>query len=90
VLERDPHEENDLAKLPESAAKVMELMSSLAELQRQVDDPHPLIVPSPKPAAWSPALLTPADLAAQAKETEATFAPPPYLNGGKRKKSQPQ
>jgi arylsulfatase A-like enzyme len=68
-LENDAHEEHDLTAKPESAAKIKELMAALADLQRQVDDPYPLTVPNPKPAEWSPALLTPADLAAQAKET---------------------
>ncbi|MEI9895309.1 MAG: hypothetical protein WDN28_15830 [Chthoniobacter sp.] len=41
----------------------------------------------PKPAEWSPDKLTPADLAAQAKETAVTLEPPPYLGGGKKKKA---
>ena len=89
-LENDAHEEHDLAAKPGFAAKIAELMAKLAELQRQVDDPHPLTVPDPKPAEWSPALLTPADLAAQEKETAVTFEPPPYLHGGTKKKKQAQ
>jgi len=57
----------------------------LAEWQKQVDDPIPLTVADPKPAEWSPAQLTSADLAAQEKETAVTFQPPAYLGGGKKK-----
>ena len=84
-IEHDAHEEHDLASQPKYAGKIKELTTKLAELQKQYDDPHPLTVPDPKPAEWSPALLTPEDLAAQMKETEVTFEPPPYLNGGKKK-----
>jgi len=89
-LEHDAHEEHDLATQPEYATKIKELMAMLAESQRQVDDPHPLAVPDPKPATWSPAMLTPADLAAQAKETAVTFEPPPYLHGETKRKRQVQ
>jgi len=86
-LAHDAHEESDLAGRPENAGKIKELLGKLAELQKQYDDPHPLVVSDAKPGEWSPAQLTPADLAAQAKETAATFEPPPYLGGGKKKKA---
>ena len=83
-LEHDAHEEHDLAAQPENAATIKNLLARLAETQRQVDDPYPLTVPNPQPAAWSPAMLTPADLAAQSRETEVTFEPPLYLSSGKK------
>ncbi|MDR3401663.1 MAG: sulfatase-like hydrolase/transferase [Chthoniobacter sp.] len=86
-LAHDAHEETDLAGRPENEGKIKELLGKLVELQKQYDDPYPLTVSDPKPAEWSPAQLTPADLAAQAKETEVTFQPPPYLGGGKKKKT---
>lgn len=87
-LSQDAHEENDLSGRPEYQSKVEQMLAKLAELQKQYDDPHPLTVADPKPGVWSPALLTPADLAAQAKETAVTFEPPPYLGGGKKKKAE--
>ena len=72
-LSNDPHEEHDLAGQPENAGKIKELLAKLGELQQQWGDTAPLTVAKPKPAEWSPAMLTPADLAAQAKETEVTF-----------------
>jgi arylsulfatase A-like enzyme len=84
-LSRDAHEEHDIAGQPEQAARIRELMGKLAELQKQWDDPTPLTVANPKPAAWSPALLTPDDLAAQARETEVTFQPPKYLSSLQKK-----
>jgi arylsulfatase A-like enzyme len=85
-LAQDAHEETDLADRPENVVRIKELMSKLAELQKQYDDTYPLTVSDAKPAAWSPAQLTPSDLAAQAKETAVTFEPPPYLGGGKKKR----
>lgn len=87
-LAGDAHEENDLSGRPEYRAKMEQMLVKLGELQKQYDDPHPLTVADPKPGVWSPALLTPADLAAQAKETAVTFEPPPYLGGGKKKKAE--
>ena len=84
----DAHEEHDLAAQPEQAGKIKELMGKLAEWQRRVDDPYPLTVPDPKPAEWSPAMLTPADLAAQAKETAVTFQPPTYLSTARAGKTE--
>jgi arylsulfatase A-like enzyme len=86
-LAADAHEENDLNDRPEYENKLKELMRKLADLQKQYDDPYPLTVAQPQPGVWSPALLTPADLAAQAKETAVTFEAPPYLSGGKKKKT---
>jgi arylsulfatase A-like enzyme len=84
-LAHDPHEENDLSSQPEHQEKIQQLLTKLAELQKQYDDPSPLTVDSPKSGAWSPAMLTPGDLAAQAKETAVTFEPPRYLSAGKKK-----
>jgi len=53
-LQQDPHETNDLAGRPESAAKVSELMAKLAELQKSFADPTPLTVANPSPPEWSP------------------------------------
>jgi arylsulfatase A-like enzyme len=83
-LQADPHEEQDLAGKPERAEKIKELMVKLAEQQKLYADTYPLTVPNPKPAEWSPAKLTPEDLAKQAKETEVTFEPPPYVTGKKK------
>jgi arylsulfatase A-like enzyme len=77
-LTNDPHEEHDLAGQPESAAKIQELLGKLAELQKKYDDPVPLTVANPASSAWSPSQLTPADLAAQARETKVTFEAPLY------------
>jgi arylsulfatase A-like enzyme len=84
-LQADAHEEHDLAGMPEHATKVRELMAKLSELQGKFADPHPLTVAEVKPADWSPAKLTEKDLAAQAKETKATFEPP-VQGAGKKKK----
>ena len=89
-LAHDAHEEHDLAAQPENAPKIKELMARLAEAQQKVDDPSPLTVPDPKPAAWSPAMLTSEDLTAQAKETKVTFESPTYLGGGEKKKTPAQ
>lgn len=81
-LAHDAHEESDLAARPENEGRIKKMLAKLGELQKQYDDPIPLTVATPKPAAWSPEMLTPADLEAQAKETKITFEPPPYLGGG--------
>jgi len=86
-LANDPHEEHDLAAQPENAGRIKELTGKLQECQQQVGDTVPLTVPNPKPAEWSPAMLTPEDLAAQAKETEVTFQPPTYLSSARKKKA---
>jgi arylsulfatase A-like enzyme len=87
-LSNDAHEEHDLSADPANAGKIKELMGKLAELQQKWGDTTPLTVPNPKPAEWSPAMLTPEDLAAQAKETEVTFQPPPYLSSLRKKKAE--
>lgn len=51
-LQNDPYEMNDLsAQNPE---KVKELMALLAGEMKRCDDPLPLVVDTPKPAAWTP------------------------------------
>jgi arylsulfatase A-like enzyme len=87
-LSNDTHEEHDLSADPANADRIKELMAKLAELQQKWGDTAPLAVPNPKPAEWSPAMLTPADLAAQAKETEVTFSPPTYLSTLRKKKAE--
>ena len=68
-LQTDPHEIRDLASEPASAARVRELTEELGKEQRQLGDTAPLTVANPKPAPWSPAQLTPAELAGQEEET---------------------
>jgi arylsulfatase A-like enzyme len=68
-LDNDPHEESDLANRPEHAGRVRSMLERLARLQREYDDPVPLTVSDPKPAAWSPALLTPEQIQYQIEET---------------------
>ncbi len=68
-LQADPHEVNDLAGKPESAAKVQELTAALKRAQEQYGDKDPLYVSQPETAAWSPALLTPQQIEAQKEET---------------------
>ncbi len=60
-LENDPHEVNDLSAKPEYAARVRQMMTLLASVQKQYGDPCPLSSESPKDPAWSPekALLEP-------------------------------
>jgi len=68
-LQTDPHEMHDLASDPASAERIRALTEELEKEQRELGDTVPLTVADPKPAAWSPAQLTPAQLAAQAEET---------------------
>ncbi|GMV90568.1 MAG: sulfatase [Candidatus Hydrogenedentota bacterium] len=68
-LQNDPLEQNDLASNPDHAQRIQTMMDKLAELQRQYDDPVPLTVPDPKPAAWSPEQLTPEQIEYQIAET---------------------
>ncbi len=53
-LEADPHELTNLADKPEHAAKVKELTAVLETEMKRYGDTYPLIVPNPKPAAWTP------------------------------------
>jgi predicted secreted acid phosphatase len=53
-LQADPHEMNDLADKPESADKIKELTALLEKTRKEFGDKAPLVVPNPKPAAWSP------------------------------------
>ncbi len=76
-LETDPLEANDLAANPEHAERIQTMMDKLAELQRHYDDPVPLTVPDPKPAAWSPVMLTPEQIEYQIAETERCRANKP-------------
>lgn len=68
-LYADPHELNDLAGQPEQAQRVQSMLQRLAQLQREYGDPAPLDVPAPRPAAWSPATLTPEQVQYQVEET---------------------
>ncbi len=68
-LQTDPHEMNDLAAKPESAVKIKQLLTELEKAQHDLDDVVPLSVPNPKPEEWSPAKLTPQDIAEQVEET---------------------
>ncbi|MCX7005799.1 MAG: hypothetical protein NTY53_00840, partial [Kiritimatiellaeota bacterium] len=49
-----PHELNDLAEKPEFADKVKAMLALLAQQQKLYDDPAPLTVAEPRPAAWTP------------------------------------
>jgi arylsulfatase A-like enzyme len=53
-LQTDPHELNNLAEKPESAAKVAELTAMLEKEMRRYGDLAPLKVAQPKPAEWTP------------------------------------
>jgi len=68
-LQNDPHEMHDLASNPTYASRIQAFASELEAEQHELGDKAPLTVPDPKPAPWSPAQLTPAELAAQAEET---------------------
>ncbi|NUM52193.1 MAG: sulfatase-like hydrolase/transferase [Candidatus Hydrogenedentes bacterium] len=68
-LQADPHEEHDLAQAPEHADRVRVMMSKLAELQRDLDDPVPLTAEVIQPAEWSPDRLTPEQIQYQKEET---------------------
>lgn len=68
-LESDPHEEHDLANLPEYASRVKAMMEKLAELQREYDDSAPLTAEVIQPAEWSPDKLTPEQIQYQKEET---------------------
>jgi len=54
-LAADPHELQNLADRPESAAKVQELTALLQREMTAYNDVAPLEVADPRPAAWSPA-----------------------------------
>ena len=68
-LQNDPHELHDLSSDPASAPRIQSLTAELVKEQGELGDTAPLTVPNPKPSAWSPAQLSPAQLAAQAEET---------------------
>jgi arylsulfatase A-like enzyme len=51
-LEADPYEMNDLSA--QNPDKVKEMMALLANEMKRCDDPIPLVVDNPKPAAWTP------------------------------------
>lgn len=68
-LQHDPHEERDLAKSPEHAGRVHAMMTKLAEMQREYDDPVPLTAAVILPADWSPDRLTPDQIRYQKEET---------------------
>ncbi len=66
-LAADPRELNNLAAQPEHATKLRELTALLQKEMQRYDDPTPLTVANPKPAAWSP----PAQAAPPAKKDKA-------------------
>lgn len=68
-LQADPHEMNDLSAKPENAARIKAMLAQIEKAQHEIDDPVPLTVANPGTAEWSPALLTPAEIEAQVKET---------------------
>ena len=53
-LQADPFEITDLSAKPEHAARVADLLARLAEEQKAVADPLPLVVAKPQPADWVP------------------------------------
>ena len=52
-LQVDPFEVTDLAAQPEYTARVADMLARLAEEQKAVGDPLPLVVAKPQPAAWT-------------------------------------
>jgi arylsulfatase A-like enzyme len=52
-LQVDPFEVTDLAAQPEHAARVADMLARLAEEQKAVGDPLPLVVAKPQTAAWT-------------------------------------
>jgi arylsulfatase A-like enzyme len=58
-LRVDPRELTNLADKPEHAARVQELLALLKQEMTAYEDPVPLEVADPKPAAWSPDAATP-------------------------------
>lgn len=66
-LQKDPHELNNLAAKPEYAARLKEMLTLLADAQKQCGDTCPLTVANPKPAKWSP----PAELPGKAEQKGA-------------------
>ena len=53
-LQTDPHELKDLSAQPEYAARLKQMLTRLAQAQKDYGDSAPLFVASPKPASWSP------------------------------------
>ncbi len=53
-LQADPHETNNLAALPQHAARVAAMMTQLETQMRDLGDKGVLKVANPKPAAWTP------------------------------------
>ena len=73
-LASDPHELNDLAGKPEQAGELKRMLALLEQAQKDYNDPYPLTVAAPKPAAWTPPKKgekAPAD-AAPGKKAKAT------------------
>ena len=58
-LRADPRELTNLADKPEHAAKVQEMLALLKQEMTAYEDPVPLEVADPKPAAWSPDAAAP-------------------------------
>jgi len=52
-LTRDPDEIHDLATLPEHAARVAAMTQALAAELKQLDDPAPFTVATPRSGAWT-------------------------------------
>jgi arylsulfatase A-like enzyme len=68
-LGSDPHETQDLAADPKHADQMRTLLERLSECQGENGDAIPLQVTDPQPEAWSPAQLTPKQIAFQIEET---------------------
>lgn len=68
-LSADPLELNNLVGKPEHAAKVTEMMTLLQKEMTAYGDAHPLTVPNPAPAEWTPP--TEAKLKAPGKKKRA-------------------
>jgi hypothetical protein len=52
-LQADPFEITDLSAKPEHAARVTDMLVRLAEEQKSVGDPLPLVVAKPQPSEWT-------------------------------------
>lgn len=53
-LRTDPDEIHDLSAEPQNQRRIAGLMDLMKQWQRRVGDDQPLVVPNPRPAAWTP------------------------------------
>jgi len=77
-LDNDSHEQNDLSQQPGEGGRVAAMLEKLAAMQREFDDPVPLRAETIVPAEWSPAKLTPEQIAYQKEETARCLGETPW------------